>query len=132
MPKFKAIPILETSLLLIFFSVGLLAQEKTIPIWNGKAPGTENRKDEETIANGSAYKIFQPDLRIFPAVTENKYHPAVLIIPGGRYTHVIIEKEGSKVAKWLNNIGICTFILKYRLDENEALEDAQLKYLTKK
>jgi hypothetical protein len=110
--KFKSIPISETFLLLIFFGVGLIAQEKIIPVRPGKSPGTENRKNDENIVIGSAYKICQPDLRIFQAAMGNKYHPAVLIIPGGRCTHAIIEKEGSKVAKLLNNIGICGFVFK--------------------
>lgn len=36
-----------------------------------------------------------------------------------------MEKEGYKVARWLNENGIAAFVLKYRLNRDEALRDAQ-------
>jgi acetyl esterase/lipase len=55
-----------------------------------------------------------------PALT---YHPAntstpsaaVVICPGGGYTHLSLEKEGSEAAAWLNGLGIAAFVLRYRL-----------------
>ena len=40
---------------------------------------------------------------------------AVVICPGGGYSHLSDIKEGSDVAKWLNSLGISAFVLKYRL-----------------
>lgn len=40
---------------------------------------------------------------------------AVLIFPGGGYTILSMEKEGSEVAKWYNERGANAFVLKYRL-----------------
>jgi hypothetical protein len=39
----------------------------------------------------------------------------VIILPGGGYSHLAIDKEGTKVAEWLNSLGIVAFVLKYRL-----------------
>jgi acetyl esterase/lipase len=36
-----------------------------------------------------------------------------------------MEKEGYKVARWLQENGTAAFVLKYRLDPREALRDAQ-------
>ena len=54
----------------------------------------------------------------------------VVVCPGGGYTHLSMEKEGSDVAKWLNSLGISAFVLKYRLGANgyqhpAPMEDGQ-------
>ena len=38
-----------------------------------------------------------------------------MICPGGGYTHLSLEKEGSEAAAWLNGLGIAAFVLRYRL-----------------
>ncbi|MBT4140886.1 MAG: alpha/beta hydrolase, partial [Candidatus Latescibacteria bacterium] len=50
---------------------------------------------------------------------------AVLVCPGGGYHHLAIQKEGHQVAAWLNTLGVAAYVLKYRLDRDEALQDAQ-------
>jgi acetyl esterase/lipase len=53
----------------------------------------------------------------------------VLIIPGGSYQRVVVGKEGSEIAKWLNGRGIAAFVLLYRLpaDGWSAGPDAPLQ-----
>lgn len=112
------------ALLLIPFTFSF-SQEKIIKIWNDKAPGTESRIDNEKIVNERYYNIYQPDLRIFPAKKTDPKKTAVLIFAGGGYSHIAIVKEGHKVAQWLNTLGVSAFVLKYRLDRQEALTDAE-------
>jgi Esterase/lipase len=41
---------------------------------------------------------------------------AVIICPGGSYQHLLgIDREGYRVAKWLNEQGITAFVLRYRI-----------------
>jgi acetyl esterase/lipase len=40
---------------------------------------------------------------------------AVVICPGGSYTHLSMDKEGKDVALWFNQLGVPAFVLKYRL-----------------
>lgn len=40
---------------------------------------------------------------------------AMLIIPGGGYQRVVIDKEGFETARWLNARGVTAFVLRYRL-----------------
>ena len=40
---------------------------------------------------------------------------AVIVLPGGGYTHVVMEKEGAVEAKWLAARGVAAFVLQYRL-----------------
>jgi len=42
-------------------------------------------------------------------------HSAVIVMPGGSYTHLVTEKEGGAEARWLNERGVTAFVLEYRL-----------------
>ncbi len=96
-----------------------------VPIWEGLAPGTENRVDEEFMTNERPQKVYQPSLTIHLPPRELATGAAVLICPGGGYHHLAMFKEGHQTADWLNTLGVAAFVLKYRLDRDEALQDAQ-------
>ena len=53
---------------------------------------------------------------------------AVLIIPGGAYQHVVIDKEGLKIAQWMAARGTTAALLRYRLpgDGWKSCPDAPL------
>jgi acetyl esterase/lipase len=73
------------------------------PLWPNGAPG----------AKGNA-AIDVPTLTAYlPA--RNPTKTAVIIAPGGGYAGLSMDKEGSAVAKWLNDHGVAGFVLKYRL-----------------
>ncbi len=107
----------------LFLSLPLYAQQ-TVNIWPGLAPGTGNQKDEEKIVNNRIYNVYQPDLAVYLPAKPDANHPAVVICPGGGYSHLAIKLEGTEVAKWLNENGVAVFVLKYRLNPDQALEDA--------
>lgn len=119
-------------LLLIVVNISYLyGQTNTVSIWNGVAPGSENIQNEEKFENGRYTNVYQPELSIFLANQKKGNNTSVIIFPGGGYTHLAFEKEGIKIARWLNENGINAFVLKYRLDENLALMDAKraIKYV---
>jgi acetyl esterase/lipase len=96
-----------------------------IAIWAGDAPGTEGRTNEEEVVNERVRKVHQPSLTVHLPPRELATGAAVLVCPGGGYHHLAIEKEGHQVAAWLNTLGVAAYVLKYRLDRDEALQDAQ-------
>nr|WP_246522480.1 alpha/beta hydrolase [Flavobacterium branchiicola] len=57
-----------------------------------------------------------------PAVSKPN-QTAVIIFPGGGYSHLAIDKEGTKVAQWFNNLGIVAFVLKYRLPNDAIMKN---------
>ncbi|HQT90511.1 MAG TPA: alpha/beta hydrolase [Candidatus Kryptobacter bacterium] len=107
-----------------FLSLPLCAQQ-TANIWPGLAPGTGNEKDQEKAVNNRIYNVYQPNLTVYLPSKPNGNRPAVVICPGGGYMYLAIELEGTEVARWLNEDGVAAFVLKYRLDSGEALEDAK-------
>jgi acetyl esterase/lipase len=48
---------------------------------------------------------------------------AIIIFPGGGYSHLSMDKEGTKVAEWLNTLGIAAFVLKYRLPSDLIMKN---------
>jgi acetyl esterase/lipase len=54
--------------------------------------------------------------RLYPFIPQKKTTTAaVLVIPGGGYTHVAIGHEGFQYARWLNVQGVAAFVLDYRV-----------------
>ena len=88
-------------------AVGAGAQGKatrpTVLLWEHGAPGAVGATAED-----------KPQLELFP-VAGGGTHVGVVVAPGGGYTHLAYEKEGSKIAEWLNAQGINAFVLTYRL-----------------
>ena len=101
-----------------------------IALWPGTAPGSENAPAFESVVGGNVSGIAHPTLTSYFAAKPNG--AAVMIMPGGGYTKLVIDKEGTEIAHWLNTLGIDAFVLKYRLP-NEGhtngnivpLQDAQ-------
>ncbi len=46
--------------------------------------------------------------------------PCVVICPGGGYTRLVIDGEGHDLAKWFNQQGLVSVVLKYRLPDGLA------------
>ncbi len=74
--------------------------------------------------------IARPRMAVFRP--ERPGGAAVMIIPGGGYRHVVIDKEGFEMGRWLAARGITAFVLFYRLPHqgwaagpDVALADAQ-------
>jgi acetyl esterase/lipase len=76
---------------------------RTVVLWPNGAPGALGTGDGDV-----------PKLFVYPASGAG-VHSAVIVMPGGGYTHLAIEKEGGEEARWLNAHGVTAFVLQYRL-----------------
>ena len=121
-------------MVLVYLSFGLTAQEE-ITLWPGGIPCESNLVEEiEQRDIGRAIrKVHTPSITVFKAPEETANGTAVIICPGGGYTILAWDWEGTSIANWLNSVGITAFVLKYRLPRWEsescrgkvALMDAQ-------
>jgi acetyl esterase/lipase len=85
-------------------SLAATAQEASVlPLWPGKAPGALGAGDDHT-----------PTLTIFLPDPARATGAAIVICPGGGYGG-LAPHEGEHYARFLNEIGIAGFVLKYRL-----------------
>lgn len=99
------------------------AQNQVIPLWKVipqeiKAPDYKEKEDIKDGKVQSTSQVSIPTLSVFLPKGIKQNQTAVVIFPGGGYTHLAIDKEGTKVAEWFNSQGIVAFVLKYRLPNN--------------
>jgi acetyl esterase/lipase len=80
------------------------AQTQTIVLWESGAPGAVGKEPADI-----------PTITPHFAPKDKATGAAIVVLPGGGYSHLSDVKEGSAVAEWLNSIGITAFVLKYRL-----------------
>lgn len=126
--------------LILFFGITsqLQAQNQVIPLWKTipQEIKSADYQEKPTLKDGkveSTSQVSIPTLSIFFSKEIKQNQTAVIILPGGGYSHLAFDKEGTKVAEWLNSLGITAFVLKYRLPSdlimtNKAvgpLQDAQ-------
>lgn len=108
------------------------AQNETVSLWSTSVPNSisnEEFQEIEVSENGVLHKISNvvtPTLTLFSPNELVANRTAVLICPGGGYSYLSIQKEGLKVAKWLNTLGITAFVLKYRLPSDLIMENKSI------
>lgn len=112
------------------------AAGRTIRVWPGAAPGGSRvtvtptvleRSKDPAVHDRAWLGIVDPTLTIYtPAKPDGS---AVLVMPGGAYLRVVIDKEGEDTARRLNASGITAVVLNYRLplDGWDAGRDAPLQ-----
>jgi len=87
-------------------------------LWPNGAPGAVGNEDAD-----------KPSLTIFIPGAAHATGTGVVVCPGGGYRNLAFEKEGTKVAEWLNQRGVAAFVLKYRLGPRyhhpAMIDDAQ-------
>jgi acetyl esterase/lipase len=67
--------------------------------------------------------VSHPTLTVYLPAAGKGNGVAVIVCPGGGYTHLAMTHEGTDVAKWLNGLGVTAFLLKYRLPSDETMID---------
>ncbi|MDF7808540.1 alpha/beta hydrolase [Pontiellaceae bacterium B12219] len=103
-----------------------------VPLWNGDMPGVGTDMPEEVLPDRGdgvtrLTNVSNPQLDLFLLEGEHEPAPFVIVCPGGGYSILAYNKEGTEIAEWLNSIGISGAVLKYRVPKNRegALEDAR-------
>jgi acetyl esterase/lipase len=88
-----------------------------IPIWTSSIPDAELITGKEIYSDGIVKNVSNPTIKIFSPIKENT-GAAVLVFPGGGYTKVAVELEGSEICEWLASIGVTGILLKYRVPDS--------------
>ncbi len=115
----------------------------TLNIWPGAAPDATPAiaPEQDTAKPGEGYiagrpivrlgNVSTPTLTLYPAVG-TPTGAGVVVFPGGGYSILAIDLEGTEVCDWLTHRGIACILLKYRVPNSgpypksaQALEDAQ-------
>jgi acetyl esterase/lipase len=118
---------------------GPVKPDSSFNLWPGEARGLTNpalddhiwaRSKDPAFPDRAMDRIRTPRLDVFRAKKPNG--AAMLVIPGGGYQRVVLDKEGYELGPWLAARGITAFVLFYRLPGegwrdrmNAPLADAQ-------
>ncbi len=90
--------------LMVLMATDVARAQELVPLWPTAAPGALGTTTEDI-----------PAMAVYRATPERATGAAVIIFPGGGYGHLATEKEGVKVAQWLNGHGVTAFVVRYRL-----------------
>lgn len=71
-------------------------------------------------------KVSIPEITIFQPKNTGKKNTAVIICPGGGYSILAYNLEGTEVAKILNSWGVSAIVLKYRLPSDAIMKDKSI------
>ena len=101
----------------------LIAQD-TIQLYQKEIPNSKKHQVQEIVKiNEQGWydfeKISKPNLVLHKAAQPNG--TVMIIVPGGGYKHLAYTKEGTLVAKALNEYGITCLVLKYRHPLEETM-----------
>ena len=115
----------------------------TITLWPGTPPDAVPQSSSEADTSTAASDkiagralvrlghVSVPTLTVYQPAS-NPTGTAVVVFPGGGYSILAIDLEGTEVCQWLNSRNIACLVLKYRVPDsgpypksNAALEDAQ-------
>ncbi len=109
-------------------------------LWSGVAPGsagitvaevvTERSTNPQKMHDRTIAGVTKPT--VLPYLAAKPNGAAAIVLPGGGYTHLAYDNEGTEIATWLNSVGVSAFVVKYRLPVDfpgssswVALADAQ-------
>lgn len=110
---------------LLFFILKIAAaQEIILPLWaEGRVPNHQNINETEKRDTGEIIhvsRVQSPQITVYMPSKRNATGQAVIICPGGGYTNLAYNWEGTDVAKLLNAKGITAIVLKYRLPNSKS------------
>ncbi|MBI1353421.1 MAG: alpha/beta hydrolase fold domain-containing protein [Acidobacteria bacterium] len=98
-----------------------------LELYPGGAPGAPSDGGEEIweergrgSVDRSVKNVHRPTITVYRPPAELATGTAVVLFPGGGYSHLAIDKEGHDEAKWFRSIGVLAAVLKYRLPRPEG------------
>src|SRR5262245_30850655 len=105
------------------------ADRPVIDVWPGRAPGEtkeigpeesrppqpKQRQDVTRLTN-----ISKPTLTLYQPPEGKRNGAAVIVCPGGGYSILAWDLEGTEIAEWLNTIGVTAAVLKYRVPRRDG------------
>jgi 2-keto-4-pentenoate hydratase/acetyl esterase/lipase len=127
-------------LLLLTFSLHSASQPDAIlDLWpEGKMPGPAPmvegverdlfKKGDKLIAGEKIIKlghVANPQLHVYLPNAEKANGAAVVICPGGGFSILAWDLEGTEVAEWLNELGVAAIVLKYRVPTRQLGNDVE-------
>jgi len=115
-------------LCLSMMAINNIYSQTTIPLYQeipNSKPAANYKEKADTGADGiiRISKVSIPEITIFQPEQSSGKNTAVIICPGGGYSILAYNLEGTTVAKIFNSWGVTGIVLKYRLPSDEIMKD---------
>jgi acetyl esterase/lipase len=115
------------TVIITFVCLFTVDAQQFISLWpDGKMPNSRGLHITDSIVNERAYRVGEPGMYAFFPSKDDNSGAAVVIFPGGGYTHIALNLGGFQLAKWFNTLGISAFVVKYRLPNSPDLVQREL------
>lgn len=113
-----------------FFATAAFSQE-VYPLYPRQIPGAKpsvNAETSEINKDGVliVHKVSVPTLTAYFPLPEKATGKAVIICPGGGYSILATKHEGYDVAERFIQSGIAAFVLKYRIPDDQTMENKEI------
>src|SRR3954470_9774112 len=116
----------------------LAAGAKVLTLWPQGSPalkaleGADKPEEVRKSKDGrvqSVVNVHNPSIEVHLAPADKANGMAVVVMPGGGNTQLVVGTEGTDIAEWFNGLGIHAFIERYRLrpytSDGDALADTK-------
>jgi len=122
-------------LFLSMHTIFMSQAQREIPLYGPSIPNSRPAADRELAdSSGNVNRpgyymlslVSHPTLTLFLPPPDKANGSAIVICPGGSYSHLAMAHEGKEVARRLNEMGIAAFVLKYRLPSDETMIDRSI------
>src|SRR5689334_11721730 len=91
-----------------------------VPIWPEGVPDDDLWRDAGPELDRPSWEasrlvrnVSQPTLTVFLPEPALATGTGVVVCPGGAFHFLMVDKEGTEIARWLNARGVAVFVLKY-------------------
>lgn len=111
------------------------AEPVVLKLWPDKPPGFQvesgperdtSGPDSRDVAGRSVIRlghVSTPQLHVFLPPEDKRNGTSVVICPGGGFSILAWDLEGTEVAEWLNSLGVTAAVLKYRTPTKKSEPD---------
>jgi acetyl esterase/lipase len=98
---------------------------QSFPLYGDAAiPNSKPGPDEESSANGSwIQKVSRPAIQVYLPAGVKATGAGVLVFPGGGYSGLTFDFEGTEQARYFIDHGIAAFVVKYRIPSDATMVD---------
>lgn len=112
---------------------GFCQNPKPVYLWPNQVPGETEGKHEPIVTPNNERDVIRltdvtnPAFLVFKPRKEMNNGAGVIVCPGGGYSILAFNLEGTEIAAWLTKQGFTAFVLQYRVPKNQegALMDVQ-------
>ncbi|MDQ2712056.1 MAG: alpha/beta hydrolase, partial [Acidobacteriota bacterium] len=125
----------------VLFALNAAVAQITISLWpelskaRSASQEVDTTKSSDDLVAGKRVAritgVTNPTLTIYPPRAGKNSEAAVVVFPGGGYSILALDLEGTEVCDWLTSEGVTCVLLKYRVPDSgpypehkEALADA--------